>query len=405
MSAPLDWEKVLQDSRFDLPQERWDALESRLRQRIRADRQAAAVSEPTLAERFRDALSSWGSWFAPAPARWAVAGAAFGLAAFAAIAWLRPQSPVQTAAATFAWTPGQTLVAQGEKRWEWSEGRTSIVVRDGSVRLDSDSSGQVRIHVQRGTATFDVDHRAPSESFHVGFGSCRIEVVGTRFTIVSDSLESSARVLEGRVRFVGAGRDALLDAGQELSCRPAVATAVPAAPDTVATTPAAPVHRVAPAPAAATPAAPSAADLAFASLDAACQAAGPACTDARADFVRRFPSDPRATEVAWSWGQAAKEAGDLRDALFAWDVASRRTDKVGQRATLAACELRMGPLPDAEAAARSLDALLPRLDPGSTLWTRGWTLRRDAARALGQTAMLQKAESLLAAPSPGSGSP
>jgi hypothetical protein len=71
----------------------------------------------------------------------------------------------------------------------------------------------------------------------------------------------------------------------------------------------------------------------------------------------------------------------------------------------AACELRMGALPDAAAAAKALDLILPDLEPGSTLWTRAWTLRRDAARTLGQIAMLQKAESLLAAPSPGSGGP
>lgn len=403
MSAPLDWEKVLQDSRFDLPQERWDALESRLRQRIRADRQAVAVSAPTLGERLRDLLSTIETWFAPAPARWAVGAASFGLAAFAAIAWLRPQEPLQTASAAFEWSPGQTLVAQGQQQWDWQEGRTSIVVRDGAVRLEGDSSGQVRIQVERGTATFDVDHRNPTESFHVGFGACRIEVVGTRFTISTDSLESSARVLEGRVRFVGAGRDAFLDAGQELSCRPALGAAGVVAADT---TPIAPPPRETPVQSATpVPSTPSPADLAFLALAGVCQEAGSRCTDARADFVRRFPSDLRAPDVAWSWGQSAKDAGDLRDALFAWDVASRRTGKVGQRATLAACELRMGALPDAAAAAKALDLILPDLEPGSTLWTRAWTLRRDAARTLGQIAMLQKAESLLAAPSPGSGGP
>lgn len=289
MSAPLNWEKVLQDSRFDLPQERWDALEARLRQRIRTDRQAVAISAPTLGDRLRDLLSTVESWFAPAPARWAMGAASFGLAAFAAIAWLRPQEPLQTASAAFEWSPGQTLVAHGQQQWDWQEGRTSIVVRDGAVRLEGDSSGQVRIQVERGTATFDVDHRNPTESFHVGFGACRIEVVGTRFTISADSLESSARVLEGRVRFVGAGRDAFLDAGQELSCRPALGTTSVVAADT---TPIIPPRRETPVESAKpAPSTPSPADLAFLALAGVCQEAGSRCTDARADFVRRFPSD------------------------------------------------------------------------------------------------------------------
>jgi len=404
MNTPLDWEKVLQETRFDLPQERWDALETRLRQRIREDRQVAAAPVPTLADRLRDALSELGSWFAPAPARWALGAASLGVAVVASIAWLRPEAPRQVAEASFRWSPGQALVAQGERQWDWPEGRTHIVVRDGAVRLDGDSAGQVRIRVERGVATFQVDHRQAAESFHVGFGACRIEVVGTTFTISADSLESSAKVLEGRVRFVGLGRDAFLDAGQELSCRPASARRDTAPIEPAAAAPTTP-SRKAPSVQAPAEAAPTAADLAFQALAEACRGEGAGCTDARADFVRRFGSDLRAPDVAWSWGQSARVDGDLRDALFAWDVASRAAGKAGHRATLAASELRMGPLPDAAHAAQALDRILPDLEPGSTLWTRAWTLRRDAARTLGQIAILQKAESLLAAPPPGNGGP
>jgi len=403
MSAAHDWESVLKNVQFDLPPQRWEALEAGLRQRIRDDRASLAVAEsaPTLRERLQDALERLGDWFAPAPARWAAAGGLAILVLGTAL-WLRPGDPARTAAAGFQWQPGQTLQATGVREWDWPSGRSRISLRDGAVRLEGDSAGHVRIQVARGEATFHVQHRAAGETFQVGFGSCRIEVVGTTFTISADSLGSSARVVEGRVRFVGEGRDAFLDAGQELSCSrptgPAAPPAATAAPATVPVRPSAPEVARAPAP-------PSEADLAYLKLSRTCQNPSEACTEARADFVHRFGSDSRAPEIAWAWGQTSRAAGDVRDALFAWDVASRSRSPLGLRATLAACELRLGALPDADRAARDLDAVLGGLEPGSTLWVRAWSLRRDAARSLGQAAVAVRAESLLSVPRTVSGGP
>lgn len=409
MSAPAtNWEDILKASRFDLPQAKWDAMEARLRERIREERTTASIleSRPTLADRFRNALEALEDLFAPPQVRWAGAGA-LGLVLVGIGLWLRPEAPaVAVADTSLRWVAGQTLQAVGRKEWDWTSGRSHITLRDGAMHLQSDSAGRIEIQVASGTASFQVDHRKPEESFRVGFGSCHIEVVGTAFTITVDSATASASVQEGRVRFLGEGRDQLLDAGQELSCtRPvggagsddtAIPEAIaPAAPPSVAKRPVA----------VAVAAAPSAADIAFARIEQLCKAQGPSCTEARADFVRRFPNDSRSAELGWAWGESAKAAGDFRDALFAWDVASRSTKRIGLRATIATVELRLGPLPDASRASGDLDRILPKLDVGSTLWVRAWTLRREAARILGEASVLKRADSLLAVPRSASGGP
>lgn len=408
MNAPANWEDILRSSRFDLPQERWDAMESRLRQRIREDRAATAAkaARPSLSDRLRETFDALSSWIAPAPVRWAGAGALGLLVLGSGIAlWNRSESPALTSSTQeLRWNPGETLEAVGQQEWEWAAGRSQISLRDGEMHLERASDGEIRIHVERGTASFQVDHRSKSESFHVGFGACHIEVVGTRFTIAVDSATSTASVQDGRVRFLGPGRDRLLEAGQELSCTPPAAAAPPS-----------PARSTAPGPAArpassksADPklvATPSAADLAFEKLQLLCRSSGATCTEARADFVRRFPSDDRAIELGWEWGQAARVAGDFRDALFAWDVAARSTRRIGVRATIAAAELRLSELPDARRASQDLDRILPALEAGSTMWVRAWTLRRDAARILGDAPVVRWADSLLAVPHTASGGP
>lgn len=400
MNAPSRWEDILKESRFDLSQDRWEAMEARLRQQIREDRAPAisTTAHESLASRLRNLLDDLSDWLSPAPVRWAGAGA-LALVALGLGLWMRPQNAVQTVASEgLQWTPGQTLEAVGRMEWDWTSGRSRISLQDGAMELQGDSDGHIRIHVSRGTATFAVGHRSPDESFQVGFGACRIEVVGTAFTIRTDSAHSSASVEEGRVRFLGPGIDRHLDAGQELSCT---------APrgGSVARTESLPVAK-APVPQPRQPSAiagPSEADIAFGKVSIACRSEGTICTEARADFVRRHPSDARSTELGWAWGEAAKAAGDFRDALFAWDVASRSDKRIGLRATLAAVELRLGSLPDAERAAKDLDRILPRLEPGSTLWLRAWTLRRQAAQTLGQSAIQKQADSILAQPRAASG--
>lgn len=391
MNAVSGWEKVLKESQFDLPPQRWEALEARLRQRIREDVAAPAPIAATWTERWSDFLDRAQDWLAPAPARWAMAGS-FALALALGVLWLRPDAPVQTASAGFRWEPGQVLATSDSMTWDWAQGRSRITLREGSMRLEHDSAGQVAIRLDEGSATFQVDHRETSESFQVAFGACRIEVVGTAFTIFRDSSKASARVLEGRVRFVGEGRDVHLDAGQELSCdRPSgpVADVEPIeAPSAPALAAAPPQAKQLPGPA----------DRDWTEMERLCATSTEACTDARADFVRKHGDDPRAPAIAWTWGQAAREAGELRDALYAWDVAARANEKLGFRAVLAASELRLGEFSEGARAARDLDALIPRLAMGSTLWTRAWTLRREAARQLGQTSLVASADSLLAAP-------
>lgn len=401
MNATKDWEKVLKQSQFDLPQARWDALEARLRQRIRED---VAVPSPVGAswtERLADFVERAQEWLAPAPARWALGGS-FALIVVAGVLWLRPVAPEQTVAEGFRWEQGQVLATTDSMTWNWETGRSTITLRQGSMRLEHDSAGQVAIRLDEGAATFHVDHRRSAESFKVAFGACRIEVVGTAFTISRDSLSASARVIEGRVRFVGEGRDVFLDAGQELSCEPASGFApVSATPESVGTPP----------PSAALPAAgrsdrlPSPADRAWSEMEALCATSTEACTEARADFVRKHGSDHRSPTIAWTWGQAARDAGQLRDALFAWDVAARAPERLGFRAILAGSELRLGEFSEAYRAAKDLDALIPRLEVGSTLWTRAWTLRREAARQLGQSAMVATADSQLSVPRAASGEP
>lgn len=399
MNTTRDWEKVLKESQFDLPQARWDALEARLRQRIREDVAAPVPAAASWTERFADFVERAREWLAPAPARWAVGGS-FAIALVAGVVWLRQDAPVQTASTGFHWEQGQVLATADSMSWEWTQGRSRITLRQGSMQLEQDSAGQVAIRLEEGSATFHVQHRQPTESFHVSFGACRIEVVGTAFTISRDSRSASARVIEGRVRFVGEGRDVLLDAGQELSCeRPSGSLPVAASPESTETsTPSATATSPTAAALPGTAPRPSAADRAWSELAALCATSTEACTEARADFVRKHGTDKRAPEIAWTWGQTAREAGQLRDALFAWDVAARAHQRLGFRAVLAASELRLTEFAEAARAANDLDALIPRLEVGSTLWTRAWTLRRDAARRLGQPGVVATADSLLSAP-------
>lgn len=401
MNATRDWETVLKQSQFDLPQARWDALEARLRQRIREDVAVPVPAVSSWTERFAEFVERAQEWLAPPPARWALAGS-FALVVVAGVLWLRPVAPERAVAAGFRWEQGQVLTTADSMTWNWETGRSTITLRQGSMQLEHDSAGQVAIRLDEGAATFHVEHRRTAESFQVSFGACRIEVVGTAFTISRDAQAASARVLEGRVRFVGEGRDVFLDAGQELSCElPSGVAPVSAAPESVG----------APTPSAALPVAgkpdrlPSPADRAWSDMEALCATSTEACTEARADFVRRHGSDHRSPSIAWSWGQSAREAGQLRDALFAWDVAARAHDRLGFRAILAASELRLGEFAEASRAAKDLDTLIPRLVEGSTLWTRAWTLRREAARQLGQSGIVTTADSQLSAPRAASGEP
>lgn len=401
MNATRDWETVLKQSQFDLPQARWDALEARLRERIRQDVAAPAPVAPSWTERFGEFVERAQEWLAPAPARWALAGSC-ALVLVAGALWLRPVATEQAVATGFHWEQGQVLTTADSMTWNWETGRSTITLRQGSMQLEHDSAGQVAIRLDEGAATFHVEHRRSAESFKVSFGACRIEVVGTAFTISRDPQAASARVLEGRVRFVGEGRDVFLDAGQELSCeRPSGVAPVSAAPESVG----APTPSAAPLVAGKPDRLPSSADRAWSEMEALCATSTESCTEARADFVRRHGSDHRSPAIAWSWGQTAREAGQLRDALFAWDVAARAHDRLGFRAILAASELRLGEFSEASRAAKDLDALIPRLVEGSTLWTRAWTLRREAARQLGQSGIVTTADSQLSAPRAASGEP
>ncbi|MCB9496860.1 MAG: FecR domain-containing protein [Fibrobacteria bacterium] len=399
MSTQPNWETVLKESRFDLPRERWDALEARLRERIRQDAALSAPS-PSPWERVSEAWTWILGAFEPAPVRWGMAGG-LAVALFAtAILFHGPQTS-SALASSFQWKAGDVLDAQGVRDIRWEDARVSMHLDQARLRLEEDRSGKIRLRLESGTAAFQVDHRTAEESFQVAFDACHIEVVGTAFTIRLDSLQSSATVTEGRVRFVGPDRQSFLDAGQSLSCYAQAGPLPPSPLDTASTLPVtSPLpsspsrsETSRPAPATSTPA-----DLAFQALAKSCLHPGSACTEARADFVRRFPEDARSPEVAWLWGESAKADGDVRDALFAWDVASRSQGRVGTRALLAASEIRLVHLADAKRAARDLDRALASLDPGSTLWIRAWSLRRDAARRLGDLGTVARADSFLAQP-------
>ena len=114
-----------------------------------------------------------------------------------------------------------------------------------------------------------------------------------------------------------------------------------------------------------------------------CQKEGSGCLEALADFLQKHPQGTRAAEAGRRWAGIARRNGDLRDAVYALDLAgAARAGELSQEARLDACSLRIEELHQYREGREALDALIPSLPPNSALRSRAQALREQAVTAL-----------------------
>lgn len=376
-----DWERTLQEKSFDLPPETWQRMENDLRGWLAKSAREASAPAPST---WRDRIRHW------LPHRaWNVSGAlALGALAIGTLLWT---SSVRSAHAQFSWLPGQVLDVHGPANWNWNAGRCRIVGSDARLVLAEHRDGVVDIRLERGEATFHVDHRRKDESFSVEMGDCKVHVVGTVFTVGVDSLRPWVRVQEGRIRLEHPSGSRLVDGGQIASCRertgipathsePTVASGAPPAPPVGTSHP--DRHR----------------DRAVGdSVQVPACREGASCIRILSEFVRVHPSHPAVSEVALRWARLASRTGDFRDALAAYAIASTSPAQAGT-SRLEALRLREEHLSQEREVADSLDRWIPDLKTGSSLWRGAWTLREDVARRLGDASASARARDALHTP-------
>jgi len=300
--------------------------------------------------------------------RWAAASAIAASLAVAAFAlWPRPLAVGSQLEASAEGTVGR-----------FSDGSRVEVGRSSSVRLVSDTKGEVRVELERGSATFEVSKR-PDRRFVVHADGVEVRVVGTRFTVTRDSQGVTVSVERGIVEVARAATTVRLGAGQrwaeaevqaaaEAQPEPEPSLAEPEpelpsvapAPPVPAPEPAAPprpvrtqkgVHRAAPA--ARAPVTPPAA------------AAQTPATGGGSDLVER-PGAPTAAQL-FQEALAARREGRSAHAALTFDR-FLRDFPYDSRAALAAFELgrlRMDQLSDVKGATQALEQAL-KLAPDGT---------------------------------------
>ncbi len=383
-----DWEKTLREGSFDLPEATWQRMENDLRAFL-AERSREAA-RPTRAPWY-EGLLRWAS----APAlRWGAAAASLLLVGTTVVV-LRGLSGTGS---DFDWAPGQVLEAQGRTTWEWNAGRCRIQGEGAKLALRAASDRDIRIELERGQATFQVEHRRPDESFSVQVGDCQVQVVGTTFTVGIDSLRRWVSVEDGKVRFQDARGQRLVEARQSSVCgewanasTPVVAQAVepPSVPDA--------------GPAVVAPAVTQAAKTEI--VVPTC-VAGDACIAILSDFARRHPDHPAVAEVALRWARLAAAKGDHRDALVAYGLALEKGRAAAPLVRLEWYRTKVHGLGQTAEVSDSLDRWIASLPPAGAIWREAVGLRREVARRLGDEATAKRLDaSLSSAPRAETGGP
>lgn len=373
MTSERDWEQQLREGRFDLPKERWARLEIDLLRRIRE----AEAPRPSFAKRIANALQAW---LRPLPAT--VTAAAF--VAFFSIGWWLWHAPAPAKIASVetltTWPSGARLQTDSLRTWNWAPARCTLALR-GTVRRLESSQG-VHLRLESGTLRFGVEPRHPGEDFTIEFGNCQASVVGTAFQLRVEDSGAWASVEHGKVRIQTAGGfQKLLLKGDSWSCRePAHGfpsqTHLPM--QRSETTPSKAALAKAPLKSTVAPD-----DEAWNGLQARCQKEGSGCLEALADFLQRHPQGTRAAQAGRRWASIARRNGDLRDAVYALDLAgAARAGRLSEEAQLDACALRIEDLHQYREGRQALDALLPSLPPNSALRGRAQALRAQALTAL-----------------------
>ena len=382
MSAERDWERSLRETSYDLSEEKWQKLENDMRAWLVQEARRPAQAPPLL-DRAKSWLRRWGLVVVGGAA---IASVGFGL--------VMP-GVSRTAPATFAWRPGQVLDAKGRSQWDWREARTRMEGENARMVLSEVAGGKIAIRLERGSATFHVQHRQPEESFRVDVGDCQVHVVGTVFTVGIDSLDSWVQVEEGRIRMEGAGRSRFVDAGSTTKCKDIggsaasrIDTASPPRRERTATVAASGVSIAkSPAP-----------------IEVPRCSGGPGCVEQLSAFVRNHPEHAASAEVALRWARISARTGDARDALVAFSIAAGSPTFAGV-ARMESLRLRMERLSQDRMVADSLDAWIPALPTGSALWQAAWRLRAEVARRQGDEALERRASRELSGTASAQGGP
>jgi len=371
MTPERDWEQQLREGQFDLPKERWARLEVDLLRRIRE----AEAPHPSFAERVANALRTW---FRPLPTTVTAAV----LVAFFSIGWWLWHAPAPAKIAGLetltTWRSGARLQTDSLRTWNWAPARCTLALRGSVRRLESPRG--VRLRLESGVLRFGVEPRRPGEDFTVEFGNCQASVVGTAFQLRVEGSGAWASVEHGKVRVQTAGGfQKLLLKGDSWSCRePVPGFSSPASLPTPPEAAASKAPQATPTKAVIAPE-----DAAWNLLQTHCQKEGSGCLEALAEFLQRHPQGARAAEAGRRWAGIARRNGDLRDAVYALDLAgAARAGELSQEARLDACALRIENLHQYREGRQALDVLIPSLPPNSALRNRAQALREKAVTAL-----------------------
>ncbi len=377
-----DWEKVLAQTSFDLPEASWQRMENDLRAFLAAESRKSAPAKVATEAWYAKLLG----WFSRPVGRWGVALSCCALAAAA----FYGRSAISGQPAAFAWVPGQVLEGAGRQDWSWTQGRCRIQGNNTRLVLNKSTGNEIGIELERGEATFQVDHRRPEEAFSVKVGDCQVHVVGTTFTVGIDSLRQWVAVEEGLIRFEGPKGRRMVARGESGVCSE-LGSAIGASRDTVVPdAPAQASSAVAVAPGAGTKQVPQVPVVVVPSCTS-----GESCIRELSAFVRGHADHSAASEIALRWARLAAAKGDHRDAMVAYAFAIARGDATADIARLESYGIRIRSMNQSKGMADSLDPWIERLPVGGAVWREALTLRKDVARRAGDVATVARIESRL----------
>ena len=367
MKPDKDWEAQLKDGLFDLPKERWAAMEFDLMRRIRAQETAPADS---LLQRLRRSL---GAFLRPLPL-----ATGFACLFLTMSWWFLHQETNEPKLAGLErlerWDNGEVLQSDSSRTWNWTASRCTLTLSGRTRRLAAAQG--VRLRLEQGDVRFGVNPRKVGESFVVEFGSCEASVVGTAFSLHYDSSLASAFVEHGKVRIRNAsGSEKLLLGGERWNCQESHGAKRSA--DTAVATP--------PSVAQASQAKPqqpiqtkSDADPEWSSLERTCSASEARCLEASATYLQSHPIGERSAQVGLRWARIARNRGDLRDAMYALEsAAAAQGGNSSYEARLEICALQALQLGKAVQARQNLEDLLAQLPAPSPLRQRAEQLKAE----------------------------
>lgn len=376
-----NWEETLAQTNFDLSEAAWQRMENDMRAFLVAESRKTAHA-PVAAPAWHVRLVGW---FARPAARWGVALSCCVLL----VAAFFGRSTMSAKPAAFAWVPGQVLEGSGRQEWSWTEGRCRIQGNNTRMVLRKSTGNEIGIELERGEATFQVDHRRPDEAFSVKVGDCQVHVVGTTFTVGIDSLEQWVAVEEGQIRFEGPKGRRMIAQGESGICSELGSTGV-ASHDTVAPRAVESAANAVVADARGRKSGPAVPAIVVPSCTA-----GEACIQELSAFVRGHSDHPAAAEIALRWARLASAKGDHRDAMVAYSFAIARG---GEMATLAKMEsygIRIRSMNQTKGMADSLDAWIEQLPSGGAVWREALSLRKEVARRTGDVATVARIDARL----------